>query len=333
VKKLYDEVSKLLGAVDFEGIWAGFSPFDFALFDKQSIYMTDKTLQWDERFLGNTAIEFEGKFLAIWEITSQNDGEVDVERLVSGIVHEMFHALQKQQGDRRWVDELAFLNYPYYDIDNANLKIAEMHYLMRAFSDGTHEDLVQFVALRNARRRIIGNDIFTQEMMAETIEGMAEYAGLMTLNQLNRAKFVEDVSRRMDVLRSPDMLLKPRLWAYSSGALLCLALKTLGINFHHHLSDIRPLFDFVPKNKTAVETAIREYKLKLRKIFDDFLKKHTSETKINATLTGYDPMNMQRLDDNILCTRFVMLDGIYIEGPVMLHMEKGSKNQVVSYTK
>jgi len=334
VRDLYDAVAQKLAMVNFEEIWAGFVPFKFALFDHENVWLADKTIPWDARFLGNTAIDFEGEPLAIWQVANKanNDNGGDADALAAGLAHEMFHAFQMQQGDRRHGDELTFLRYPVEDEDNGNLKMAEAHYLSKAFAEGAHEDLAQFAALRNARRRIVGKEIFAQEMLMETKEGMAEYAGLMALNQLNRSKFVEDVGRHMQALKNPKMLTKPRLWAYSSGVMLCLALKALRINFHHHLSDTRPLFDFVPQQESGVKSAIAEHKSDLQKEFAKFLDGKV-KTAVNAAMTGFDPMNMTRLGDDVLCARFVMLGGIYMQGPIMLHMAENSPNRVIAYTK
>ena len=68
MRELYDEVARHLDTIDFETIWAGFTPFEFALFDEHSVYFADKKIPWDKRFLGNTAIHFDGKPLAIWGI-------------------------------------------------------------------------------------------------------------------------------------------------------------------------------------------------------------------------------------------------------------------------
>lgn len=329
LEELRTQINELLIKVDFEAIWARFSPCPFAIFDTKNVYLDGSVIPWDDRFLGNTVIEYNDDMLAIWGILDVN--EIDVDRVASGLVHEMFHALQKQQGEKRYVNELAFLQYAP-DVDAGNLALAESHYLIRAFADATMDDLEQFVALRQARSRILGY-MFHQEMLVETVEGMAEFAGLLALNQINRAKFVEDVSMHMGILRSAKSLCNPRLRTYSSGALICLSLKTLGIDFHHHLSNDKPLFDFVPKTENAIHTAIEAHQSSLKQMFGDFTKSHHNKTEINAYITGFDPMNMYRLNDQILCKRFVTLDGQYIEGPVMLQMTQNSPNHVISYVK
>ncbi|MCL2350725.1 MAG: hypothetical protein FWC67_04515, partial [Defluviitaleaceae bacterium] len=227
-------------------------------------------------------------------------------------------------------NEFALFAYPR-DIDNYLLKQAENHYLSKAFAENSLIDLEQFVVLRRARGRIIGTDALRQEMLSETNEGMAEYAGLMALNQLARQKFVEDADKHLEHLRDTETLQKPRLISYSVGCMICLAMKSIGIDFHHNLSDSRPLFEFVPQSISDVEKHFETYSKELQ---DKFAAHHeNSREKIvcNAEITGFNPMGMTRLGDEILCDQFVMLSGDYIEGPVLLVMEDGSLDKVAAY--
>lgn len=70
-----------------------------------------------------------------------------------------------------------------------------------------------------------------------------------------------------------------------------------------------------------------------------FLKEHKDIKEGQFYICGYDPMNMIKTDDIILCSHFIMLQNeelmepFLIQGPVLLHMKKGSTNEVVSYTK
>ena len=327
MNELYTQVETILNKVDFDAIWKGFSPYDFAVFDKTSVYLKDRQIPWDERFLGSTAIEFEGSPLAIWMLPDEAD--IDAERIAAGIVHEMFHNFQYTQGESRGCDEFLILSYPH-DLDNCRLKMAENHYLAKAFMENSHTDFSQFIALRNTRCRIIG-DIIKQEMLVETFEGMAEFAGLMALRQINRNKFMEDIESHLVYLRNPDNLFNVRRMAYSVGCLMCFAMKTLDIDFYHPLSDERTLFELIPHEVNAVETSFYKQKQKLQDEFDDFVKNHSEKVEINAKITGFDPMNMLMLNNRFLCKRFVMLDRQYFDGPIMLEMKEDSRNEVMAY--
>ena len=324
---LYNQIELLLKKVDFEAIWNGFEPCGFAVFTAETVYLKDKQIPWDERFMGSTVIQFEGRLLAIWMIVDEDD--IDAERIAAGIVHEMFHCFQSKQNDSRGINEFAMFAYPQ-DLDNCQLKTAENHYLAKAFIESSRVDFAQFIALRRARRRIIG-DIIMQEMHGETSEGMAEFASLMALRQINRNKFMEDIEKHIIYMRSPDNLFNVRRMAYSVGCVMCFAMKSLNIDFFHELSDSRTLFELIPHEADAVETNFYTQKQKLQDEFDSFMKNHNNRVEIDEEIAGFDPMNMVRLGDKFLCKRFVMLGKQYFDGPIMLEMKKDSDRQVTAY--
>ena len=325
---LREQLNEIISGIDFTAIWPGFMPCAFALYDDKTVYLRYNEMPWDDRFAGNTAIMLDGAPLAIWHV--ENAENVDIERLATGLVHEMFHAFQKEQGDTRHPDEFALLAYPQ-DLDNYRMKLAENHFLANAITDNSMMDLQQFVILREARRRIIGDDAMMQEQYAETNEGMAEYAGLAALIQIARGKFMKEIQGHMEVLRNPRYLFDIRFASYSVGCLICFALKSLGINFDHDLSDKRTIYELIPREANEVEKLFKELQQSKQARFDAFEAKHNNQTEHSAVITGIDPMNMEKLGDKILCRNFVKLGELYIKGPVMLEMAAGSTRKVISY--
>ena len=206
------QLTETLAKIDFDAIWHGFSPSDY------TPQLTACT---------------------------ENPANTDWERTAAAAVGEMFRNFQRDSSETRYVSESALVAYPR-DLDNYQLKQAENFYLSRAFAENSVLDLEQFATIRKTRRRIIGEDTLHLENLAETAVGMAEYASLLALNQLSRPKFVEDADRHMANLRDPAILMNPPLVTLSVGCMLCLAMKSIGIDFHHDLSDTRTLFDFVP---------------------------------------------------------------------------------------
>jgi len=253
MRSLYNNICALLKKVDFDGIWRGFRQCDFALYNSNGVWTADREMLVDARFVSNTAIDFEDAQLAIWHV--EDDANADAERIAAGLVHEMFHAHQAMHGETRWPDEFALLAYPH-DADNYRLKLAENHYLVKAFAENSAVDFAQFEVLRRARRRILG-DAIQCELFCETTEGMAEYAGLMALNMIARGKFIEEVEEHLRVLKSPQMLMNTRLAAYSSGALLCFALKALGVDFYHNLTETKSLFELILREDDVVSEAMK----------------------------------------------------------------------------
>jgi len=215
MQKLYTEVENILKKVDFDAIWKGFAPCEFILND----------------------------------VAKPN--EEDVELLAMRVVHEMFHTFQTKQGESRKINDLAMSAYPH-DIDNYHLKIAENHYLIKAFGENSEVDFEQFAVLRRARKRIIG-DAINQELLVETFEGMAEYAGMMALRQISHQKFMGQLEKQLVYARNPENLCS--MWRLSRhvGSILCMTLKALGMDFYHKLSEPRPLFDLIKWKPTIID--------------------------------------------------------------------------------
>jgi hypothetical protein len=330
--KLYSEIETILKKVDFNEIWQGFSYSDFALYNQETVYLKDKTIPWDERFLGSTVIDFDGSYIAIWDLASLN--LEDVEYLAADMVHEMFHVFQLQNGETRIfeIDNLILLAYPE-DLDNYQLKIAETQLLIRAFTENSISSLGQFIDIRNARKRLIGN-IICQEYLVETAEGMAEYAGLSSLRQINPEKYKIRLADHISKLQNQkDLLFEPRRMGYYSGAILCMALKLLDIDFYHELTEKRTLFELIKNNSDGFVADYERHIENKKNTFNNFEENHSEIIKCADFICGYDPMNMVRFGNKILCSHFVTIGDKFIKGPVMLNLKSGTTNEVESYIK
>jgi len=219
-KDIANQVNKIIDSIDFTAIWPDFEPHPFAI----------------EQY---------------W-----SDAHYDPQLLAARAVHNMFRDYLQQLGDMRQPDEVLLGVYPH-DLDNYRLKLAENHFLTRAVTDNSMMDLQQFVVLREARRRILG-EAMLQEQIAETAYGLAEYAGLAALNQICRAKFMEELQGHLTILRNPRYLFDIRLVSRSVGCLICFALRSLGINFYHSLPESRTIYDHIPQIPNEIDEIFNE---------------------------------------------------------------------------
>jgi len=162
-------------------------------------------------------------------------------------VRDMFMAWRNSKGGNAPRD-VATQTPP--DVDNLQLKLAENHYLVKAFAENSMPDLQQFAVMRRARGRIIG-DALIREMQAETRLGLHEFCRLIELNQKSRADFVDAAAAHMTTLRKPEELLNDNKMATATGCVLCLALTQLGFKFDHNTQ--RPLFEAIDFGKTPLE--------------------------------------------------------------------------------
>ena len=310
MQNIFQQLDDLLEKVDFEAIWPGFAPCEYILFIDNRGYLKGEEIPWTS-YMACTAMDYEGRVVATWVI--ENPDDIDFERVASGLAHEMFHAFQSSQNDRRGPDEFALFAYPQ-DLENYQLKLAENNYLAKAFAENSMTALEQFITLRKARARIIG-DAIRQEWLCETGEGMAEYAGLMALNQLSPQKFAQDVDKHIAWLCDPESLFHVRRISYSVGCVMCLALKAVGIDFMHKLGDKRTLFEIIPQSPGVVEEHLEKRRIMLKNKFDA-VREGGKKNERKATIMGFDPMNMWYAGNEVLCDRFVILDGEHIQGPL-----------------
>ncbi|MCL2004027.1 MAG: hypothetical protein FWG72_08505 [Oscillospiraceae bacterium] len=350
MRALYLKVDEILRDVDFNEIWPGFSPCGFALFNENGVFLKDAAIPYDRRFLGNTSIEYDGEPLAIWQV--EDPLVEDPELLAADLAHEMFHAFQGQSGERRTPDDLVLLGYPHH-AENYEVKHSENLLLAEAALSEDAETkkalLQKFISARKYREKLIGG-IIGQEYLTETFEGMAEYAGSMALKQISEGKYRQRLGKYIESLQTLDSrFFEIRRMLYYSGAVFCVLLRKAGIDFYHAVggTDV-PLFSIIAGDAREEKPAARFE----RNAFNAEIEKHTQEKsrKFEAfsdarketvtgdfTICGYDPMNMTRQDDRILCGRFVMLKNSggetrFVQGPVLLVLKKGSAREVLSYT-
>jgi len=327
MRALYKAVKQELNRIDFNAIWPGWvKPVPFALVGKDQVYLDTGEAPLGNTFWSNTVTNYEGNLIATWCVDKPD--EEDTELLASNLVHEMFHAYQEQNWKASGANELALLSYPD-SLTAYRIKAAEANLLHRAYTDSDPNALVNFISLRKSRAQIIG-DIIMEELLVEDNEGTAEFAGLCGLMQLSPKKFEMQINQHLQVLKHPGgMLFNVRHMSYSTGAVLCLTLKKLGIDFYHLLGSGQPLFEVISGEDSTADAFDKYYTAKKAR-FDDYLATAKDTIKKNAAITGFDPMNMWRIGDRILCTRFVGLEGEGIPGPVILNMVPGSVNQVES---
>lgn len=340
LSEMYARAEEALSRVDFEKIFPGFHRFDFALYTSGEVCLNGEILSPDERFCGNTAIDFDGRQIAIWDI--ELDPAEDAERLAASLVHEMFHCRQKASGERRFPSDLALLDYPADEV-NLREKHSENLCLAECFEHESRGALEKFCAIRNARIKLHPKAA-RQELFAETVEGAAEYAGLCALRQLDEGKFRREAEVYVEKLKScGKILLDPRRMTYFSGAVFLLCLAKLGIAVKNDFGSGLSLYEQNRITEKA-ELSGAEYAFIAPLCAADFSAKdekiaaHIAAARFvecAARICGYDPMNMFRRGNKIYCSHFVFLDcGDRTESifaPTVLELEDGSDDRISGY--
>jgi len=103
MKRIHHEISLRLEKLDFNSIYPRFHPFRFAIYDDKKVCFGESEIPWDSRFVGNTAIDYNGEIIAIWNMKC---AVRDMDILASMLVHEMLHAYQRESKDTSYPDDL-----------------------------------------------------------------------------------------------------------------------------------------------------------------------------------------------------------------------------------
>lgn len=338
---LYKTVEKILVQLDFSLLFPGFKRYRFALYDLTQICLDRELIPYDERFLANTAIDYNGEYIAIWNVTSPQGTEPDAALLAYGIVHEMFHCFQHENRESRFPDDLKLLRYPD-DLENYEQKYLENKYLAHAFSHCDPESLMHFYKIRNARQEKYSQALLEEEK-AETVEGMAEFTGLKALMQIDRGKYEAIIADYLHKLESDEALLfDVRKISYYTGALFCLTLEKLGHRIENTFNSVPLFLQNLPVTESArIPCAYPELKQAYKKLTDSrqkLLAAHMADSiRVNcpAVICGYDPMNMFRVGNMLYCSHFVFLQNesgtIRLDGPVSVELQEGADRTVTGY--
>lgn len=353
MRNLHKMVSKQFDKLDFAKLWPGFRRYPFALYTSKSAVFENCEIPWDTRFRGNTAIEYDGGYIAIWNVEADfeflSGAASTVEQLAASLAHEMFHAYQYECKETRFPMDLDMLLYPW-DARNYALKFEENTLLSQVFhvsgKAAKLEMLASFSALRE-KREGLNEAMLKLEYLSETAEGMAEYVGLLALKALAPESYAErlnDYCARLSTLE--PMLFNVRRISYFSGALLLIAAHDAGINFYHELKEAQaPVFEFVRKGlpkaspampsdaQTAmVEAAMNQARAVREAEIAAFEAEAAAKKECRGSICGYDPMNMIRCGDKLLCKTFVMIktgdETVTLEGKSLLYMQSGSASIV-----
>ena len=312
MQDLWQRIHSKIRRIDFDTLWPGFRPFPFAFYDDKRVVFSDRTLPWDARFLGNTAIDWEGSPLAIWKIESPEPADEDV--LTSKLVHEMFHAFQKASGETRWADEIRQgLRYQYHP-DNLCLKFMEDFHLCGFLTSFSVETWQILLSVRNGRAQRFPEEV-DYEARIETIEGMAEYIELQALRVLDERKYQQSLQRIVETLNDPAKLFPIRSVCYHSGAVMCVLADRHGLAIWHEIGKEsrtidRLLADGLPARIRPVKiqsviTEVDRFLAQRKETMDHFFCGAEPYLEGNFPLIGMDPMNTFVLDQRIYFRNFI----------------------------
>ncbi len=276
LKELYYSIDTRIKKVNFNELWQGFAPLKFALYNENECFFNGNYIEKTNAFVANTSILYEGEYIAVWKITDSIDEDI----LTSCIIHEMFHAFQKQNGESRFPDEMeAPLKYQYHN-ENMTLKAAENRLIAKLMIDFSLEDYQKLLKYRKYRSTHYPYE-YGYESSVEQIEGSASYVELASLKQLNPEKYKKHISELLDKIQDPEKLFPVRILSYEVGALLFILSK------EHSLADFE-FFSEVPFTQSMLEAVADEETLPINPEISDIVESFFAQIKKDVDLALSD---------------------------------------------
>lgn len=349
INRIYKEIDSILDKLDFNGLWKSFEKYNFALYDDEKVYFRDSEIPLDNRFIGNTAIDYSGKKIAIWKITDNDLENLNI--LLGNIVHEMFHAFQFENNESRFPNDLKGLNKPF-DIEYYQMKKQEGILLVNAIQNDDMKsklsNLEKIITLRENRRELY-KDSTEYELAIETVEGTAEYVGTKALKNIDKEEYKKRIYKYMEIIIDNKMIFDTRRYSYFYGTLLLILIASLNIKVSQEIENndktiMEDLMSIIKERKEVGDIPIDlDLKEKLNIYHNDIYMKfeefHNEKRKSHPgiyKIIGYDPMNMYKYGNKILHEHCVNLydsnsdKTIFIKGPVITIYNE-DESQVIDY--
>lgn len=352
---------------DFNKYWNGFKKYPIALYDQKDVYLINHNSppthfiekdgifvgRWSDKFFGNTAIELNGEYTAIWDM-SMTSPSISCEQLYASLVHECFHCYQGEIKFDRYANEFLYIKYPI-TAENIVLRVEERKNLLCAAFAKDNESrkhyISKFIACREKRRKIIG-DYLDYELGQESNEGIATYIEYLVYS--SKVDLPEEYIKSkygLNLEGYPKNLLTLRASCYSSGLYICLILDSIMDDWKDRFIESNfYLYDFLKEHICVVdgecniddlskaEYLIKQDKQSKEEQLDNFCKSKGYKVVLKGEfrVSGLDPMNIVPFSDIILHKHFLSFkinqENYFIKGQVLSnHCEEFMKIKEITY--
>ena len=309
LKKTYDAVKESVDKVQCSALWQGFTPLKFALYSDTECFFDGNFIEKTDRFLGNTAIEYNGEFIAIWYLSEDTDTEI----LASKMIHEMLHGFQNNNRDPRFPNELSALYHYRYNSENLSIKLEENRLLCELTESFRTEKLMQLLRYRKYRYEHF-RDEFIYESKIEQIEGAANYVELQALKQISEPLYRRKLEQMKQTVVKPESMLPIRIVSYDTGALLLHILKENHLPIAQDFSDLTfsevLILDVNDEESCSVNETVHRcidaYFRKAQTVIDSAIAKNAVVMSEESPLLGVNVYNAVYHNGYITSTYFVM---------------------------
>ncbi|MFL0252775.1 hypothetical protein ACJDT4_20405 [Clostridium neuense] len=338
ILKLNDKLSES----KFPHYWYGFKSFPMALYNFDEVYLVNyKELpegyyvdgkvaigKCTEKFAGNTIINLGGQCIVICNIDSL-DEIIDLDKLYSKMVHEMFHGYQLENGDKRFPNEELYFTYKFTG-EFLALRIKEREYLLKAVfeeDENIRKELISdFINTREYRCKLVGAGI-NYEYSIESIEGTATYVEYKALQKETSLPKKYIIAKYGEKLIQSNELKDFRFSCYFSGMFIALIMDSLSECWQEEYSNsevylynyLKEQIEWTPKE---IVPQINAYTSYILRNYEDSCKKELISFYINDgyniilqgkfSITEFDPINTVSLDGKLLHKSSIKLNNKYI---------------------
>ena len=223
LEDLYNKVTEAISEVDFSKLWEGFKLLKFALYNETGCFFDGHYVEKTADFCANTAIEYQGEVIAIWNV----EQEMSTPVFASKIIHEMFHAFQDRQGWDCFAKEMEALYRYKYSEENLSIKLHENKLLLELLEGFDPEKYKELLSCRKYRSEKFPYE-FSYECSGEEIEGGANFVEWQVLKQLDENEADKLIADMRKTMLQPEYFFPIRISGYYTGALLINAMIQAG---------------------------------------------------------------------------------------------------------
>lgn len=233
LSEMYHIIEKNINSIDFEKLWPGFHPYDFAIYNDETVCLNGQLIPKTDEFLANTAILYKERWTAIFKVGENEDSDI----ITSKIIHEMFHAFQHENNESRFPNEIEAISKYDYTVENITAKLYENKLLVKLLNDKFDEEVWAKLLESKKYRLKNSNYSYTYEAKVEQIEGTANYIELKSLKIINKEKYEMKLREMLKSIVQPYNLFPIRISLYNSGALLIKIIEENNNGMHYDFTD------------------------------------------------------------------------------------------------
>jgi hypothetical protein len=313
IRAVYENVKSRIEQVDFRLLWPDFKSYNFALYNQDIVILNHQPIPMNDLFVGNTAIQYKGEFIAIWQLNE----DMNIDILTSKIIHEMFHAFQMESNDCRFPNEFQAITRCHHSLDDLNRKLHEQRLIVSLIDNFNMDTFEQLLGHRLYRKI---NDPYTYdyESKIEVIEGMAQYVEINVLKQINQTLYDQALKRLKKRIQNPNLFFPIRIISYDVGTLLLVLMIENHLKVPYGMDSHKTILDDYLKDDLLVQASIEidqsmfqayeKDQEKIEKILNQTLEKQEPIIKRPMVVKAFNVYNARYYKGYLMTQYFVLLE-------------------------